>query len=212
MLPLVLMAGGSCSGKSTLAWQVAEAMTGVEVTTCSIDNYYKDLSNLTPAEIDEYNFDCPEALDDVRLIADAKRLLNGKKVKMPVYNFVTHRQVDLRKIIPGDIIILEGLLALHYIRLVELSQVRIFVACSADIRQTRRINRDVTQRGRTVDQVLKQCAKTVEPMYKRFVMPSIARADLVVPGDNLDLAVERVKSLLQSKLSLGAMQPGSTVF
>jgi len=204
MPSLVLIAGGSCSGKTILTRKVAQAMTKSKVTICSMDNYYKDLSNSTSLEIDKHNFDHPDAIDIARLISDIHRMLRGEITELPTYDFVSHCRNGFQKIVPGNIIIVEGLLALHYQELVELACAKIFIDCSNDVRLARRTNRDVAERGQTVEQILRQYKETVEPMYQQFIEPSMAKADLVVQADdNMDLSIEIIKKFLRNKLFTG---------
>lgn len=201
---LILIAGGSCSGKTILAKKVAQAMTDSKVAICPMDNYYKDLSNSTSLEIDNHNFDHPDAIDIARLIFDIHRILRGETTDIPVYDFVKHCRNGLAEIVPGDFIIVEGLLALHYQELVELACTKIFIDCSNDTRLIRRASRDVAERGQTVEQILKQYEGTVEPMYRKIIEPSRVQADLVVQGDvDWDYSVGIIRRFLQNKLFAG---------
>jgi uridine kinase len=166
------------------------------------DAYYKDLSGLPPPQRAEVNFDHPHSLDSELLIAHVRLLQAGKPAELPVYNFATHSRTDRTILIsPRNVIIVEGILIFAEPELRKLFDVKIFVDTDSDIRFIRRLQRDISERGRTTDSVVQQYLKTVRPMHLEFVEPSKRYADVIIPegGYNaaaLDMVVARIETLL----------------
>lgn len=186
--PLIIgIAGGSGSGKTTVAHKLAAAIPQGRCATIEHDSYYRNQDHLTPAERDLTNYDHPEALES-ELLAEHLRLLRDRvSVDVPVYDFVTDtRAPAVRRVDPAPVIIVEGILILAEEALRELMDIKIFVDTDADIRLMRRIRRDLEHRGRTFASVREQYYRTVRPMHLQFVEPSKRFADLIVPegGDN----------------------------
>jgi uridine kinase len=172
------------------------------MTVIPHDNYYKDLSHLTPEERDERNFDHPDALDTPLLVEHVKMLKQRTPVKIPEYDFATHtRKHGLIDIIPAQIILIEGILILSDPELCGLMDIKIFVDTPDDIRLIRRISRDISERQRTFDSVVHQYLKTVRPMHIAYVEPSRRNADIIVPAETvnpvaLDVIVRRLQLYL----------------
>jgi len=184
MTSLILVAGGSASGKTTIARLVAERFTGMEVLVLSHDDYYRDVHHLGARELETYNFDHPEAIDHALLVRNMRLLLEGGEVRPPVYDFVTHRQtVSPTPLKAADIVVLEGIFTLYYQDLVPLASLKLFVDTDADLRLIRRLERDTRERGLTQEQVIRQYLSFVKPMHDAFIEPTKRVADLVIPGD-----------------------------
>lgn len=200
---LIVIAGGSASGKTTVASKIAEACTGKDVVFIEMDNYYKDLSHLTPEQRKQTNFDHPNAFDYPLLIHNLEQLLLGNRIEEPIYDFkVNTRSKKVRIIKPGDVIIFDGIFALENQEIRNRATIKIFVDTDSDIRLLRRIIRDVKTRGRTLDSVLKQYAATVKPMHDAFVEPTKRFADIIVPFDfdnivAIDVLATKIKSLIK---------------
>lgn len=200
---LITIAGGSASGKSTVAEKIGEACNKKNVVFIEMDNYYHDLSNLTPQERKLTNFDHPDAFDMELLIHDLEQLLLGNAIEQPIYDFKINTRSKGTKIIgPGDVIILDGIFALENDILRELSTIKIFVDTDSDTRLLRRIKRDVSFRNRSLDSVLQQYALTVKPMHDAFVEPTKRYADIIIPFDfhnsvAIDIIVTKIKSIIK---------------
>ena len=191
--PLVIgIAGCSGSGKTTLA---RELTTQLEATLLPLDFYYRDLSHLPPGERALQNFDHPDSLEESLLVEHVEALAAGQTIARPVYDFATHTRVANRTetITATKVLLVEGILALHYASLRTLYDVSIYVNAPADLCLLRRIHRDVRERGRTEQSVRDQYEATARPMADLFVLPSAPHASLTVEGtDNLDWSVEQV--------------------
>ena len=204
MKPLVIgIAGGTGSGKTTVARRIAAAVPAEHVTTIEHDSYYRDRSHLTPEERDRINFDHPEALETSLLVEHLAELRAGRDVQMPLYDFATHtRREQTRGVRPTPVIVVEGILIFVDAALRDLFDVKIFVDTDSDIRAFRRIERDMTERGRSFESVREQYYATVRPMHLQFVEPSKRWADVIVPegGANdvaLDLMLWKIRSVLE---------------
>jgi len=200
--PLVLgIAGCSGSGKTTLA---AELALQLEATLFPLDLYYRDLSQFPLDSRHKRNFDHPDSLESELLIEHVRSLAEGEPIERPVYDFKTHSRVAgaFDTIVPARVVIVEGILALHYAELVPLYHFSIYVNAPHDVCLARRIHRDVRDRGRTEASVRDQFHSTARPMADLYVVPSAARASLTVEGtDSLDWSIEQVlQSLHQAKL------------
>lgn len=189
---IVGIAGGSGSGKSTLARAVVAHEPRAAVL--EIDSYYRDLSHLSLDQRHAVNFDHPDAIDWELLESHLEALRSGRSIERPVYDFSTHTRLSAPSPFGGNrFIVLEGILALYPETLRRLYSLAIFVEAPRDLRVTRRVHRDVQDRGRTAASVLRQVADTVEPMYAEFVEPSRRHADFIADGRaDLDLTVARL--------------------
>ena len=200
--PLVLgIAGCSGSGKTTLA---AELATQLEATLFPLDLYYRDLSQFPLDSRHKLNFDHPDSLESELFIEHVRGLAEGRAIQRPVYNFKTHSRVPnaFDTITPASVVIVEGILALHYAELIPLYNFSIFVNAPHDICLARRIHRDMRDRGRTEQSVRDQFHATARPMADLYVLPSQAHASVTVEGtDSLDWSVEQIlKRLHQANL------------
>jgi uridine kinase len=197
--PLVIgIAGCSGSGKTTLA---RELTTQLDATLLPLDFYYRDLSHLPPGERAHKNFDHPDSLEESLLVAHVEALAAGRTIERPLYDFATHTRVPDRteRIAATRVLLVEGILALHYPALRALYDAAIYVNAPHDLCLLRRIHRDVRERGRTEDSVRQQYEQTARPMADLFVLPSAAHASLTVEGtDDLDWSVEQVLRFLHT--------------
>ena len=182
---IIGIAGGTGSGKTTLAHAFRDTFGDSKSVIIDTDSYYKGLSHLPTIERSEKNFDHPDALDFELLIEHLKMLKNGQAIQKPTYCFKTHtRRPDIAKVCPRDIVIIEGILLFAVPLLREILDVKVFVDVDADIRFIRRLKRDVVERGRTVESVIEQYLSTVRPMHQQFVEPGKQYADVIVRGDD----------------------------
>jgi uridine kinase len=193
------IAGGSGSGKTTLAQAIYEAIGDEHITYIAHDNYYKDLTHLSMKERDERNFDHPDALDTALLVEHIKSLKRGENVSIPSYDFATHTRRKNWELLPTrPIVLVEGILIFADTALFNLMDMKIFVDTDDDIRLIRRIERDTTERGRTISGVIEQYMATVRPMHIEFVEPSKRNADIIVPVGLNNVAVDLVVSRLKT--------------
>ena len=202
--PLVIgIAGGSGSGKTTVAQEILQRVGPSRIAFLQHDSYYKDLSGLPPARRVEVNFDHPDSLESGLLAEHIASLLDNRPVEVPIYDFATHSRTTKTFIVqPRPVILVEGILIFVEHSLREMFDVKIFVDTDADIRFIRRLERDITERGRTTQSVIKQYQATVRPMHLEFVEPSKRYADVIIPegGFNtaaLDMVVARIQELLK---------------
>lgn len=199
---IIGVAGGTGSGKTTVAQAILRRVGAKHIAYIPHDAYYRDLSHLPPEERSRVNFDHPDALETELLIEHLKALRAGRPVEIPVYDFTTHtRKKETRRVEPQRVILVEGILVFAEPALRELFDVKIYVDTDADIRFIRRLRRDVAERGRTVESVIEQYLRTVRPMHLEFVEPSKRYADVIIPegGFNevaLDMVVARIERLL----------------
>ncbi|CAF0938138.1 unnamed protein product [Didymodactylos carnosus] len=199
--------GGSASGKTTVAKRIVEKLNVPWVSLLSMDSFYKVLSDEQHQQANEnnYNFDHPDAFDFNRLLETLKNLKNGKQVEIPLYNFQTHSRENYTKTLYGaNVVIFEGIMAFASKEIRELLDMKVFVDTDADIRLARRLERDITERGREIDGVIQQYTRFVKPSYDNFIAPTMIYADLIVPrgGENkiaIDLIVNHVNRELQKR-------------
>ena len=183
------IAGGSGSGKSTFIKLLRDHFTDFDVMVLEQDNYYKDLSTMDPTKRSDVNFDHPDAIDTELLFAHIRLLKNGRSIVRPTYDFSTHTRLNTSVVLyPKKIIIFDGIFALHYSDLVREFDKKLYLDTSDDLRFIRRLQRDITDRGRTIDSVVSQYLRSVRPMHQMFIEPSIANADMVVSWDEKNLA------------------------
>lgn len=204
MKPLIIgIAGGTGSGKSTVARKVAEALPDASVAFLEMDAYYRDFRHLTIEQLHRVNWDHPDAFDVELLTTHLAALARGEAVEMPVYEFASHsRSPRTRSIQPSDVVVIDGILLLSEPSVRDLCDVKVFVDADADIRLIRRIRRDTAVRGRTLESVLEQYLNTVQPMHLQFVEPSKRYADVIVPrGGKNTVAIEMIVAKIQRRLS-----------
>jgi uridine kinase len=196
------IAGGSGSGKTTVAQTILQRVGPDRISFLQHDAYYKDLSGLPPAQRIEVNFDHPNSLETELLTNHVLQLKDGRPVEVPIYDFSTHSRTDRTYTVkPRRVILVEGILIFTEADLRNLFDVKLFVDTDPDLRFIRRLERDISERGRTLDMVVKQYLSTVRPMHLEFVEPSKRYADVVIPegGFNaaaLDMVVARIESML----------------
>ena len=205
MSRLILIAGGSCSGKTTLAEKLAEWL-GDRAIVCHQDDYYKDLGHLSESQMAEYNFDLPDAIDEERMLADIRAMLSHRAGETPLHNCRTHRRDMLTETKPAaEFVVFEGMFALHYPELVEKALARIFVHCDENIRINRRIRRDTSERGLTRPDAMSRYLNMAAPVHEELVEPTTMCADLVVSGGGeSNTALAAMKDYLKDKLRFTA--------
>ena len=205
--PLIIgIAGGSGSGKSTVAKNVADHLTTSSVAFIDMDAYYKNFTSLSLRERRKLNWDHPDAFDYDLLCAHLDALSKRKAVDKPEYDFVTHlRRPEPTRVEPADVIVIDGILLFVDERVRDLCDVKVFVDADPDIRLIRRIERDTSVRGRPLDEVIEQYLSTVQPMHLQFVEPSKRYADVIVPrGGHNAIAIEMIVAKIQRRLQHGA--------
>lgn len=199
---LIGITGGTGSGKSTVAKSICECLPKKNIVIIEQDSYYKDQSHLTPEERILTNYDHPFAFDTELLISHLKMLTDNKPIDKPLYDFTVHnRRKETQRIEPKDVIILEGILVLDSPEIRKLLDIKIFVDTDTDVRIIRRIVRDMRDRGRSLDSVIKQYMEVVKPMHNEFIEPTKRYADIIIPegGYNkvaVDIMVAKINSIL----------------
>lgn len=201
--PIVIgLAGGTGSGKTTVANIILERVGADRIAYVPHDSYYRNLADLPRAQRDVVNFDHPNSLETELMIEHVRALKAGQPADLPVYDFTIHsRTLRTRRVRPQPVIIVEGILIFAEPVLRDLFDVKIYVDTDADLRFIRRLTRDIAERGRTVESVIHQYLTTVRPMHMEFVEPSKRYADVIIPegGHNavaLDMVVSRIHALL----------------
>jgi uridine kinase len=204
--PLTIgVAGGTGSGKTTVAMQLLQQVGSRHIAHLSHDAYYREFEYLTPEERVAVNFDHPDSLDTDLLIEHVLTLQRREPVEVPVYDFTHyHRKPETISVGPQPIILVEGILIFVERELRRLMDIKIFIDTDADIRFIRRMTRDMAERGRSLESVVQQYLETVRPMHLKFVEPSKRHADIIIPqgGYNqvaIDLVTDRIRSMLRSQ-------------
>jgi uridine kinase len=204
--PLIIgIAGGTGSGKTTVANAILDRVGADHIAAFPHDAYYKDLTALAPTLRVQINFDHPDSLETSLLIEHLQQLRKGLSIDLPVYDFKTHtRTTQTIRIDPKPVVMVEGILIFMEPLLRELFDIKIFVDTDADIRFIRRLQRDIAERGRTSESVIRQYLETVRPMHLEFVEPSKRYADVIIPEGGLntvamDILVARIQTLLYDR-------------
>ncbi|MDF7669290.1 uridine kinase [Lactobacillus sp. ESL0703] len=208
--PVVIgITGGSGSGKTTIAHKIVDQMQENEhVLIMTQDSYYKDNTGISMSERMNINYDHPDAFDIPLLKAQINDLLNYKPIEMPVYDFKEHTRSDETiHIEPADIIILEGILVLANEEIRDLMDIKVYVDTDDDIRFIRRLERDIDERGRSINSVIEQYLGTVKPMYHQFIEPTKRYADIIIPegGENnvaIDMLTTKVHAILRKEAAI----------
>jgi uridine kinase len=193
------IAGGSCSGKSTLARSLVSLLGDKKTVHISQDNYYKDQSVCSEEERERINYDCPAVVDIDLLVYHLSQLIDGRPIKKPIYDFVTHTRVGGYDLVyPKNDVVVEGILIFTDKKLRELMNLRIFLDIAADVRLARRVLRDTEERGRTPESVKEQWFDSVETMYRRHVAPTKRYADFVFTEnpehDEIELLADKIQT------------------
>ena len=203
MKPLFIgIAGGSGSGKSTVARNVASALATASVAFIDMDAYYLDHGHLPIEERRKVNWDHPNVFDWDHLVDHLRRLSDGEAIEKPVYDFVSHaRSPETVRIPPADVVVIDGILLFTDARVRDLCDVKVFVDADADVRLIRRIRRDMAKRGRPLAEILEQYLSTVQPMHLEFVEPSKRYADVIVPrGGHNPVAIEMIAAKIARRI------------
>lgn len=209
MKPLIIgIAGGSASGKTSISFHIQEKFSNMKrVLVIRQDDYYKDQSDKPMEERVKTNYDHPDAFDNDYLVQQIHELLEGKTIEKPTYDYVNHtRSTVSETCFPCDVLILEGLFVLQDPKIRELLDIKVYVDTDADIRFIRRLNRDVQERGRTMESVVNQYISTVRPMHESFVEPSKRFANIIIPeGGTNTVAIDLLNTKISSILTNGML-------
>ena len=205
--PLIIgIAGGSGSGKSTVARNVADNLGALSVAFIDMDAYYRNFTQLSLDERRRLNWDHPDAFDYDLLTEHLQHLADRESIEKPVYDFVTHlRSNEIVSVEPSDVIVIDGILLFVDERVRDLCDVKVFVDADADIRLIRRLQRDISTRGRPLGEIIDQYLSTVQPMHLQFVEPSKRYADIIVPrGGHNAIAIEMIVAKIKQRLGYSA--------
>jgi uridine kinase len=206
MRPIVIgVAGGTGSGKTTVASNILDRVGAEHITYIAHDAYYRDLSHLPDRLRAQVNFDHPDSLETELLVEHLKKLRAGEPVEIPIYDFTTHTRTDrTQRVEVAPVVIVEGILVFVEPELRRLFDVKIYIDTDADVRFIRRLRRDIEERGRSIESVCEQYLSTVRPMHLEFVEPSKRYADVIIPeGGFNEVAIEMVAARLRGLLSEG---------
>lgn len=197
------IAGGTGSGKTTVVNQIINQLPAGEVTLLSQDSYYKRNDELSYEERCKINFDHPRAIDFPLLIKHLKQLKRGEVIDQPVYSFVTHNRTDdIIKTHPKKVVIVEGILVFTNEELRNLMDIKLYIYADSDERLIRRLRRDITERGRNMDEVLNRYQDTLKPMHNQFIEPSKNFADIIIPYDRYNnVAIDIVRTVINERLN-----------
>ena len=200
MHPLIIgICGGTGAGKTTLTKKIIEQFGEQQVSLIDTDSYYRDRSHVPLEKRHHFNFDHPDALEIPLLAAHLQSLKSGHPVEKQVYDFTTHtRKPQTERVDPRAIIVVDGILIFAIDAVCKLFDLKIFIDEAPDIRLLRRLLRDVTERGRTIESVARQYLETVRPMHFKYVEPSKAKADIVLnPGDSEQIVIKAIQRLIR---------------
>ncbi|CAD0004756.1 MAG TPA: uridine kinase [Flavobacterium sp.] len=199
---IIGIAGGTGSGKTTVVHQIMNELPDTEVGVISQDSYYKETHNLSFDERALINFDHPRAIDFELLVKHLKALKAGETIDQPVYSFIQHNRTDdTVSTHPRKVMIVEGILILTNPELRELFDIKIYVHADSDERLIRRLKRDISERGRDIDEVLNRYQNTLKPMHEQFIEPSKAFADIIIPNDKYNtVAIDVVRAVINQRI------------
>ncbi|WP_178989137.1 uridine kinase [Winogradskyella schleiferi] len=199
---IIGIAGGTGCGKTTVVNTILQELPEGQVGVISQDSYYKDTSHLSFEERVKINFDHPRSIDFELLEQHLKDLKEGKSIDQPVYSFVKHNRTgDIIVTKPRKVMIVEGILILSHPEIRELFDIKIFVHADSDERLIRRLKRDITERGRDINEVLQRYQSTLKPMHQQFIEPMKEYADIIIPNNKYNtVAVDIVKTIINEKL------------
>ncbi|WP_163401136.1 uridine kinase [Flavobacterium fluviatile] len=200
---IIGIAGGTGSGKTTVVHQIMNELPHTEVGVISQDSYYKETHNLSYDERALINFDHPRSIDFELLEKHLKALKAGETIDQPVYSFIQHNRTDDTVTThPRKVMIVEGILILTNPELRELFDIKIYVHADSDERLVRRLKRDISERGRDIDEVLTRYQNTLKPMHEQFIEPSKAFADIIIPNDKYNtVAIDVVRAVINQRIS-----------
>ena len=203
--PLIIgVAGGTASGKTSVSTILYDAFADRTITLLRQDDYYNDQSHMTLEERVKTNYDHPLSMDNELLVKHLKKLMLGYSIEKPIYDYTQHTRSKLtKKIEPTKIIIVEGLFVLEDVQIRDLLDIKVFVEADDDIRFIRRLLRDTTERGRTIESVISQYTESVKPMHQQFIEPTKKYADIIVPDGKtntvaIDLLITKINSILNA--------------
>jgi uridine kinase len=202
MSKIILIGGGSASGKTFVLKKVLEKIPAEKITVVSIDDYYKDFSVLPIEERAKINFDHPKAFDWKLMNEQIKALKNGQTIEKPIYDFTIHgRSPKTEVVVPKELIVIEGIMALVNKDLRAMGDLKVYINCSRERRLVRRIDRDQKERGRTYESIIEQYFSTVLPMYEEIIAPSQYYADLIINNEgynnrSIDVLVSVIQNML----------------
>lgn len=199
---IIGIAGGTGSGKTTVVNKIANCLPQESVTILPQDAYYNDNSQLTFEDRQKINYDHPNSIDFDLLLKHIQELKKGINVEQPIYSYTTHsRSNDYKIVHPKKILIVEGILVFTNEELRKFCDIKIFVHTDADDRLIRRIKRDITERGRDIEEVLNRYEKTLKPMHNQFIEPTMKYADMIVPvGGENKVAIDVLTSMIKEKI------------
>lgn len=199
---IIAIAGGTGSGKTTIARRIGEHLDKKDVHCIGLDSYYLDRSSLSVEERERINYDHPDAFDVDLLYGHLAMLQNNEAVHKPIYSFETHTRLEETELIqPAKVVIIEGIMALYYQHLREMTDIKIYVDTDPDVRFIRRFSRDIKSRGRDYQAIIDQYLHTVRVMHMEFIEPSKRFADIIIPeGGHNEVAVDIIVTKIQSVL------------
>lgn len=210
---IIGICGGTGSGKTTVANSIVKSVSESDVIFIQQDSYYRDLKDMPLDDRQLANFDHPDSVDNDLLIHHLKRLKTGHSAELPVYDFRTHtRKSETRHVEPTPIVVVEGILIFAEPKIVEQLDIKVFVDTPDDIRFIRRLQRDIAERGRTIESVIEQYLMTVRPMHQQFVEPMKRYADVIIPeGGHNQVGIELICGRIRDQLAQAVKQQGEAV-
>ncbi|MGL2999133.1 MAG: uridine kinase [Flavobacterium sp.] len=199
---IIGIAGGTGSGKTTVVHQIMNELPDAEVGIISQDSYYKENKNMSYEERSNINFDHPRAIDFELLVTHLKELKQGNIINQPVYSFIKHNRTDDTIVThPRKVMIVEGILIFTNPELRDLFDIKVFVHADSDERLIRRLRRDISERGRDMEEVLSRYQHTLKPMHEQFIEPTKAYADIIIPNDKFNtVAIDVVRAVINQRI------------